>query len=159
MTTRREAILSRLEQILKTVPNAVSVWRNRAALANDMRPALYLLDGDETNPFANQGTNRGRGPNKGFPYILHMTPQVHVALENRSTEDNKDVGPDLNTFLKEIQDRISNDTQLHDLVTPNGDIVYLGLQSDLGVGRTMAGQYQINWRLQYPAKMDQLSIV
>lgn len=156
--TRREAILAQIMNILHTVPDVRSVLRNKAAVTNDARPALYLLDGDEVNPNPDTGTNRGRGPSPAHPYILNMLPQIHVALEDRMTEGNKDVGPDLNKLLEEIQHRITHDQTLKDLVTSNGDIVYLGLQSDLGVGRTMSGQYQINWRIQYLANMDQLSI-
>lgn len=158
MSARREPILARMFEILKTIEDIKSTWRNRTALQNDARPALYLLDGDELNPNPDQGTNRGRGSSAGFPYLLHMTPQVHLALDDRTGEHNVSVGPDLNMYLGRIQFQISTDKELKELVTTSGDILYMGLQSDLGVGRTMAGQYQINWRLQYPAVMDQLSI-
>lgn len=158
MTTRREALLVHLFEVLKTVPDVRSTWRNKAALPNDERPAVYLLDGDETNANPDLGTNRGRGPSPAHPYLLHLLPQIHIALDDRTVENNTTVGPDLNKLLEEIQYRITHDDELRELVTANGDIVYLGLQSDLGVGRTMLGQYQINWRLQYPANMDQLSI-
>lgn len=153
MTLRRELILQRLEEILNEVPNIKSMWRNVAALADHQRPALYLFDGDETNAMPDQSTNRGRGPIKGYPYILSMTPQIHIALENRYP-GNLGVGTDLNIYLEDVRRRVEYDNNLIELVSEIGSIQYLGFTSDLGVDRPMIGQYNTSWRLTYPGKID-----
>lgn len=127
------------------------------ALPDDKRPAVYLLDGDEDNDMPEKGTNRGRGPSLGHPYQLILRPEIHVALEQRQPQ-NQMVGEDLSKYLAQIQKLITSDQALIDLVTDNGDIVYQSLRSDLGIGRDMLGQLQINFAFLYPAKMMQLDI-
>jgi hypothetical protein len=43
----REEILNRVFEILETVPNLVTIARNRGLMDNDMRPCALLMDADE----------------------------------------------------------------------------------------------------------------
>lgn len=142
---------------MSQVEGVVSVYRNRAALPEDKRPAVYVLDGDEENNMPDKGTNRGRGPDTQHTYFIALRPEIHVALDQRLPM-NIEVGEDLSDYLAFIQHLVTNDEVLNDLVTRNGDIVYQSCRSDLAIGRDMRGQLQINFAIVYPAMMSQLHI-
>jgi hypothetical protein len=60
MPWKREQILTRLFDVLQTVPGVQEAMRNRVA-SSDKRPAVQLLDSDEVADKAYEG--RGRPSN------------------------------------------------------------------------------------------------
>jgi hypothetical protein len=143
---RREAILERLLQIGQAGISGLGIQyaiRNRrpAQTGNPFgvpRPAWIIYDGGARNtsdPWRHKIPMSATG-------IWEMRPQIMVLLANRDTVENENldgayspVGPELSRWMNVINDTVTNDDVLIDLVTPNGGHVLSAFETDLMVGR------------------------
>ena len=143
MVDVREDIILRLVEVVATIPNIRSAYRNNTELAENQKPAAIVLDGDEE---ANDSQNRP----SGSPIIVQMTPGI-IIFGLSST-----AGPDLAVMRGELIKRVLFDTELNSLITksaPRGEgaIRYLGCQTDVGWLRDgfvwMAAQFSFKYAL------------
>ena len=149
MTDRRELILERVFTLLEEV-SGWHHYRGRGDLQNVSRPALVLLDADEVaSPLPGVKTR------PGAPQIVTMRPEVHVVLENSGTQ-KEEVGSKLNEMRLLLLRKIMRDPQIWELLTENGNVQYLGLDSDQGYGREMSGKMNLQLAFTYPLILGEM---
>lgn len=146
---QRESILERIKEICLNVQTAnasiKSARRNQGLLANDKRPGVVLLDGDETAT----GTSGVNGRQQLYrPRLVEMKPEMYILLDERRLE-NVNVGEDLNALRLAISVAITTDDQLATLLGSNGKVVYNGCVTDLKSGSALTGQMRIDFAYQY----------
>lgn len=152
MVDKREQVLTRIFAVLETIPGVVSHVRNRVELSDDKRPALYLLDGDETA----DETAFGKGRLNASPNIITLKPEVWVSLENRQPK-NENLGQDLNAYRVLLIKAMLNDSQLIALTGGDfGNIRYMGAVTDLARGRDTAGVMGLMFAFVYMLKPSEL---
>jgi len=143
----RELILSRLVAVLAAVPGVVLAARNRDGLSDRQRPAIVLLDADET---ARDGEPRGRsGPS---PQIVDMTPELYILLGSTPAA----VGSELNALRALVIEAVTTDATLLSLTGRNGRIRYDGCATGLARGRTMEGEMGVSFTFSYPFDPNKL---
>lgn len=152
MTDRRELILARLAAILETVPTVKVVVRNRGELPEDKRPAICLLDADET---ARPSVAQSRGRLIAVPCLVDMIPEIYVVMDAREPP-NQNIGEDMNAMRIVIVKTIMGDAELISILGSNGDIRFIGLQTDMASGRSMEGQMHIRMAFTYVLKPSEL---
>jgi len=139
----REDILARLLEVVATIPNIRSAYRNNTEVAENQKPAVVVLDGDEE---ANDSGNRP----SGSPIIMQLTPGILV-LDIAAM-----AGPAVSLMRVELIKRVLFDTELNNLITrsaPRGEgaIRYLGCQTYPGWLRdqfvSMAAQFSFKYAL------------
>lgn len=153
---RRERILTRLWELLQTIPGMKSYVRNRGLLPDDLRPALVLLDAGETVSLSHTSS---RGQLSTPPLITVMRPQIFIVLKDRGPK-NEGVGEELNRLrrlvLPLVVPGIQGDETLRQLVGSNGSIQYEGADTDMATGNMMQGQLQFMFAFAYPLRMEEL---
>jgi hypothetical protein len=144
----RERILDRLFTVLSGItllntptPAFETFARNRGLLDQEHRPAVVLLDGDETG-LVLSNVPRGRPGMKSAMFIT-MRPQIFILLKSKGPQ-NEGVGPLLNQYRTAVLKAIATDATLITLIGANGDIQYDGAETDLKSGSNMSGEMQIN---------------
>lgn len=148
---RRELILAREFVVLTSIPGFVTHARNRGLLADELRPAIQLLDGDEAAA-ENLFVDGARGPQQN---IVTLSPEIYVTLEGRKPQ-NVGVGPSLNAYRILIVKALLIDVQLKTLLGTNGDMHYHGCTTDFRKGQNMDGEMGINISLSYAFKPSEL---
>ena len=139
---RREAILERLFVIGQSLNGIASAWRNHGPTQTGNlgvpRPAFLLYDGSARLTQEVQIHKSQYMP----PTIWVMDPQIVVLLENRDTVENLMVdgqpsppGPEISQWMMLINNLVTNDSQLIDLLTPNGNLILKSFETDLKIGR------------------------
>lgn len=151
MTDKREMILARLFAVLKDIPGVVTCVRNRGELPDDKRPAITLLDSDETAQ--DKAFNRGRIA--ASPNFISLQPEIYVTLDSRKP-DNKLIGQDLNVLRARILKAVLTDGTLVSLCGTNGEIRYLGCITDLARGRAMDGETGLTFAFIYVLNPSEL---
>jgi hypothetical protein len=146
MTDRRELVLQRLLAILATLQTVQHVVRNRGELPPGKRPAIVLLDADEV---ARAFVPQQRGRLIAYPSLVDMTPEIYVVMDLREP-DNTLIGEDMDALRIAIIKAITADQELHGILSANGDIRYVGCETDMASGRTMEGQLHIKMTFTYP---------
>lgn len=149
-----ELLKARTEVVLATVPGlatkvvggAPSVWRNRADIPPEECPAIILLDGSEA-----RGTSaRGRG---SMPHaVMFWRPQIWIALRERETPANVGVGPELSAFRVNILKALKQDAEhgeLGVLMGENGEIEFLGYETDMAIGSDLIGNMVLSLSISY----------
>jgi hypothetical protein len=158
MPDMREQILSQMLALMTQVGTGwaaqvngdLSVFRNRAEIPADKLPALVLLDGSENlKAGLSKSLSLGLVPGQVPPQIMVLTPQVFIICKPRDTIENAGVGPELSAMRVKLLNAMLNDDVLGSLLGSNGDIAYLGHQTDLQTGSTVLGQMQLNFQLSY----------
>jgi hypothetical protein len=152
MTDRREQVLSALFTLLKAVNNVQAVVRNRGELPAATRPAVVLLDGDET---ARDGVPQERGRLTAAPNLVDMSPEIYVVMDQREPK-NERIGEDMNAMRMAILKAIMTDAPLIAILGSNGDIKYSGCATDMASGRSMEGQLSLNFTFTYVLKPSEL---
>lgn len=144
----REDVLSRIFTTMGTVTGITSTVRNRGLRSNEQRPAMVLLDGDET-PRLSTDTARLKG-RLGLmaPQIITLRPEVYILLKEDRPK-NSEVGPELNAFRIDFLSKMWADTTLATLLGSNGSIVYNGAVTDLKSGSALTGQMRLDFILNY----------
>jgi len=150
MADKREQILVRLEDILALVEGIETVARNRGLMSNDKRPAIILLDGDESVTV--QSPRRSNYPGL-TPTINRARPEIYVLLKEERptniTAGGKTVGTELNRLRIDITTRIATDAALLALMGSNGGMRYLGCATDLKSGSSLSGEMRLDFSFDY----------
>lgn len=150
MPDKRELLLKRLFVILKTVPQIETYARNRGAMTNDARPAIILLDGDES--VVTQGKPSGRSATL-TPSINRLRPEIYVLLKEGRPQNVKagevTPGEELNALRMDITQKIATDADLLTLMGPNGGMRYLGCATDLKSGSSLSGEMRLDFSFDY----------
>jgi hypothetical protein len=150
MFDKREVILQRMLAILTTiagppvVDGQLCVFRNRGEIPVEKMPALILLDGREAIKLSASG--------KGgilAPTTFTLQPQVFVVLKPTAENDNDGIGESLSDYRMRILKAFSIDDNLFALLGTNGELQYLGHETDMQTGSTMLGQMQMQFALTY----------
>lgn len=148
---KREQILDRLQELMgESYISARTIKRNLGLVHADARPAIAILDGDE------QRNVPQITPRRGYmvPMIITMRPQVFILPEVRPPPDDEsnplNVGQIVNEFRELIVRVVAQDPALQELVSPNGDIAYLGMETDLKSGMRLDGQARLDFAFSYP---------
>jgi len=164
---RRELILVRVEEVLNelkalnvtpivgSAPFVQSVYRNRAPLREDARPALYLFDGieDVGSPAGGYTTQRSTFSRPAF---MVLRPQVWAVLQQRIPDLASEYGPLLSQYRIQLIKMLLEDSELVSLVTSNGQIAYQGSDTDMQSGSSMEGQLQMKFAFTYPLITSEL---
>ena len=145
---RREAILARLLEVFAAVPGVKAAYRNRLDIAEGKRPAVVMLDADES--VEDEPSGRGRPGDYG-PFLATMVPEIYIILGGPAAQ----VGTDLNGLRRLIVKAIFADDSLIRL-TKDGDIRYLGFATGLASGRSMEGEAGISFSFRYAIHPPQL---
>lgn len=153
----REQILARILQIASDVKTAdttiKSAFRNRGPRSTDVRPAVGLLDGDETNNLPPRAP--GRGGQRLPPAIMTMTPELYILLEETRPKQ-EEIGPRINAYRDALIEAMAGDTALLALLGANGRIQYRGCVTDLKSGSALNGEMRLDFAFTYvvnPASM------
>ena len=149
----REAVLARLQAIilLPAAGTFSTAVRNRGLRSNEQRPAVIMLDGDETPVLTHGGRNNRAQSGRSMvltPSIMQMRPELYILLkEDRPV--NVDVGEELNTKRIALVAAIAEDTALKALLGSNGGILYNGCVTDLKSGSALTGQMRLDFAFNY----------
>jgi hypothetical protein len=151
MADVREDILARLLEVVATIPNMRSAYRNNVDIPEDQLPAVIVLDGDEDSDGANDVSMKQ--PHR--PYNVQMTPEIIIA------QQADEVGSDLTTLRRELIKRVLMDVELNQQIVKtgrygNGAIRYLGCQTDLGWMRSLHGALRAQFLFKYTLRPDDL---
>jgi hypothetical protein len=152
MLDKREAILERMLALLGTVNSTdqpLNVFRNRAEIPTEKLPALVLLDGKENLKYPELPHTRGGAI---VPSVFVLMPQVFIVLRPRDTVENVGVGEELSSLRVQILQAFIGDWEngeLKGLLGSNGELSYLGHETDLQTGSTVLGQMQLHFQLSY----------
>ena len=147
---KREAILQRMFAILSTVvgPPTVdgvpSIFRNRGEVPAEKLPAIVLLDGREVIRVSASGKGGVMAPT-----LFNLLPQVFVILKPRDLINNDGIGEELSVYRMKMLKAFTTDEDLLAMLGANGEIQYLGHETDMQTGSTMLGQMQMLFSLTY----------
>lgn len=140
MADPREAILARLFEVAKTVVGNDNTFRNTSDIPDKIRPAICILDGDETTDESNFGRKRPANA----PLIMGLEPEIWLVTSNGSD----DIGADLHRLKKRVLHAVLSDAPLLALCH-DGEVRYEGMTTALANGRGMVGQAQLFVRFMY----------
>ena len=144
MTDVREAVLTRLVEVVGTITNLRSAHRNNVDITEDQLPAALVFDGDEETVAGNDGS---RPSNR--PLQVEMTPEIVIAPSGGAAND-------LATLRVELIQRVLFDAGLNALVGGNGKISFVSMQTDYGWGRSMQGALLAQFTFKYTLKPNDL---
>jgi hypothetical protein len=157
MYDKREAILQRMFAILTTIsgPAVVDgqacIFRNRGEVPPEKMPALVLLDGREEIRLSASG----KGGIK-VATLFTLLPQVFVILKPTEDASNTGIGEELSDYRMRLLKAFKDDDSLIAMLGSNGEINYLGHETDMQTGSTMLGQMQLLFSLTYVLNPDDL---
>jgi hypothetical protein len=141
---RREAILERLLAIGQGLNGIASAWRNHGPTQTGIlgvpRPAFLLYDGGAK---LTQDVRRFKSQ-KMPPTIWNMSPQIVILLASRDTVENvmldgvpTPIGTEISGWSTLINNVVTNDDVIIDLVTADGTHFLSAVDTDLKIGRTI----------------------
>lgn len=145
MADRREQILVRLVEILKTVHGIDAVYRNNDMPNEEHRPAAVVFDADESQA-DNPDPNIWR--QAGAPQIMTMRPEIYLLLGKKFA----DVGTTLNDLRGRVYKAIATDATLASITGYNGRIRLDVMQTQLATGRAMNGEARLLFEISYVLK-------
>lgn len=149
MSDVRDDILERLNEVVATIPNLKSNFRNNVDITDEDLPSVVVFDADEeTVEIGNKPSNS--------PVIVQMTPEIVIV---EMTEGQ--VGTELAVMRRALIRLVLTDTELNALVSktsPRGEaaIRYLGSQTDVGWMRSLHGALRAQFLFKYLLKPDEL---
>jgi len=145
----REDILVYVLALLTNLSGVVSVWRNRRNLpekdedGNSLRPAIIMLDGDQRVVQSSAQIMATKAVRMMGVHVC-INPEIFIVLDMPDTPENNtlhgnayDPGAELSDWCSKITGVIENDDGLIDLLTPNGQIAYLGFDTDMKTASTI----------------------
>jgi hypothetical protein len=147
MTDRREMILSRLLEIAGSTEGIVAAFRNKDEISEKQRPAIVILDADETADDADPSSRPSRAPRR-----VAMTPEIYILLGAKPEE----LGSVINALRARFVKSILGDSQLGSIVGTNGDIRYDGCATALARGRSMEGEMGVSFSFTYVLRPEEL---
>jgi hypothetical protein len=148
MADTRELILVRIMEICVAEATGAGILtsvRNRGLLTNEKRPAVVLLDGDETAKLVHDKQGRA---GMLTPQIMIMRPELYIVLKEERS-NNEEIGSELNEKRILLIKAIAEDVPLATLLGSNGGIVYNGCVTDLKSGSSVTGQMRLDFALTY----------
>lgn len=146
---KRELILARVFAVYTAVADANNgfAFRNRLDIPENKRPAIILLDADES---PDESAYARKRPANG-PAVVGLTPETYILASG----DSADIGTTLNTWRSRIIKAILTDETLLAL-SHDGDIRYAGFATGLANGRSMEGEAGLSFVFNYmlfPSKL------
>lgn len=145
MTFRRVNILQRLFAICDTIPGVKNVTWDVISINDDQLPALAVLEGDEET---NEDDPVNRPPSA--PRRVTMMPHIVIAgRRNLQGSPPADIGENLNAIYAALLKAIMTDATLAGLTLDGRGVRFLGMESDLAVGRMMQGQMAVKFAFTY----------
>ncbi len=150
MADQREAIMTRLEAVLGKVSGVDEVLRDAIIPDDedaDRKCRIILLEGDEISDEEDPVARPANAPRR-----IHMQPQILLLNYAASA----DIGPSLSRLRAAVIKAIDGDTALTALTLNNRGGRYLGMESDLGYARAMAGELALKFQFTYVLRPDQL---
>ena len=149
MPDQREAILSQYLAIALDVKAAditiKTAIRNRGWRANEDRPAIILLDGDEGGDQLAQTKGRAGMMRTA---LVTMRPELYIVLDERRLQ-NETVGESLNAYRFALSVALAEDVEMASLLGSNGKVVYQGCVTDLKSGSALTGQMRLDFAFTY----------
>jgi hypothetical protein len=152
MADTRELILVRLLAIAVAQADFVTAVRNRGLLSTEARPAIVLMDGDETPVLTHGGrSNRARSGTimALTPQVMQMKPELYITLPENDPAIQETLGTLLNVKRRLLVRAIAEDEALLLLLGSNGNIIYNGCATDLKSGSSLKGQMRLDFLLNY----------
>lgn len=142
MADRREQILVRIVEVLKTVTGIDAVYRNNNQPNETHVPAAVLFDADED--VANMPDPEiWRQPNA--PQLMTMRPEIYLILGKKF----ENVGTSLNDFRGRIYKALVQDATLYALTGTTGRMRLDSTQTQLATGRAMTGECRLLFSITY----------
>lgn len=157
---RREDILAYLQALLKTVPGIKDCYRDRDGLPDKTNlPAIFLLDGKETLV-----TNIDTRAIVQMPAAVYrLEPQIFVQLVPRDDDTNltigsvaAPVGPELSAYRVAIIKLLNKDANLSAMLGANGQVRYLGSETDMQASAPLVGQLRLDFQFNYAVDPNKL---
>lgn len=139
---KRADILARIIVVAKTIVAPNCVYRNVTDVPETRRPAIVMLDGDETADESAYGRKR---PSNG-PVEMILKPELFILCS-----DLAELETTQHQAIKAFLTDSSLVARCHD-----GDIRYLGLATGLGVGRSMEFECGLDFEFRYMLRPDRL---
>ena len=147
MADIRESILARLVVIATAVSGVTTVVRNRGQLTDAKRPAIIIMDADETGDDGDPPRHQPNAIRR-----VAMEPQIYLLLTGKS----EDVGTSLNVLRAKVVKSIMTDTTLIDLTLDSTGVRYDGCSTGLAMGRSMEGEMLLSFTFTYLLKAADL---
>lgn len=143
MIDRREAILSRLVEVIEGASVFSRVHRNNPNPTEGRMPAAVVFDADEeAAPMPD--LSRYREPNA--PQLMTMRPEVYVLIATNAAN----AGPRLSELRSAVYRAVVEDSTLNDLVGgKNGRIALNACRSQFAVGRSMQSELRMEFEFTY----------
>jgi len=136
-----------LLEVVATIPNLRSAYRNNEDINETDLPAGIVLDGnEETNDAQNRQSNS--------PATVQMTPNILIIHQDRTTTE-------FDTLRRELIKRVLADTELNDIIAKssprgNGAIRYLGCQVGHAWLRDLHGAMTAQFLFKYTLRPEEL---
>lgn len=150
MPDKREDLMVRLKAIAETVTGIETVQRNKGLLRDDKRPAIVILDGDESVSLLTPARSNSAGMSKT---LNTAKPEIYVLLKeyrpNNESDSAVNVGTMLGALRKEVVKKIATDSALLALLGPNGKMQYTGCVTDLKSGSALSGEMRLDFSFSY----------
>lgn len=147
MADIRELVLQRLLAIAEGIDGIVTARRNGKQISEEVRPAILILDADETADVADPSNRPASAPRR-----VVMTPEVYLLLGDRPEA----VGSEINALRAKWLKAVLTDGTLKGLVGSNGDIRYEACSTALAYGRTMQAEMGVSISFTYVLKPGEL---
>lgn len=144
---RREQILARLVEIMKTVPGIDNVYRNQGDISDSARPASRVFDGGESlsdRMLAPQLSRAGG--------VMTMHPVVTLELGGKPEE----IGSALNAARLKAIKAVLTDAPLAAVAGANGRVNYTGCETSLVPDGKGGIDMLLNFAIAYPLLVREL---
>lgn len=155
-TSNREPILARLVAIAETMQptTIINVFRNRDLVKQEQRPAIVILDGDESASLIGGRRYITSGTPAFAPQLMVMSPEIYIVLPDERPQNTKlgttdNIGTLLNSIRDDLIGRITADATLKTLMGSNGGIVLQRVATALKSGSPLDGQMRLDLELTY----------
>lgn len=152
---RREQIMTLLGDLLGAITNgsqAIQVFRDRGELDQPSRGSFVLLDGKEELVTQIRGQSMTNTP----AAVFRLTPEIWYVAKARDDTTNltldgvsAPIGPELSAVRLSVIKTLLTDPNLEALLGPNGQVAYLGCNTDMQSGSTIEGQLQLLFSFDY----------
>ncbi len=121
-----------------------SIFRNRGEVPVEKMPALVLLDGREEIRISASG--------KGgilAPTTFTLQPQVFVVCKPTVDNLNVGIGEQMSDWRMKLLRAFTSDEDLIAMLGSNGEVQYLGHETDMQTGGLMLGHLMMRFSLTY----------
>lgn len=144
---RREAILSRLLEVLRGVEGVLAVGRNVADVPGLTRPAILMHDGREE--FFDAPPRQRRS----LLQLMALSPVVTI----NAGADGPNIGTLLNLLRTRVLPAVLTDSPLHDLLGTNGRLHLASCERLQAGPESKEGRLQIDFTFTYVLNLTELS--